>query len=212
MEPVSLKSQMADLLTARDIAFDQEGEWLIPYGELPAIRTSWIAGENSGRLDVEVLLQDNRIIHECFAGLGQKEDGIQDALNSFELNSFPVLLAAFWKINDPEHVTCKEMLASGNLYNAFIGGISCRGSVEANASIPEGFVDLIESAIKNETSLPGAHWFRVFFCNVADQQSVEALANNEPWAAGTDALNKLAWEQSPGYYSVRQFIVLREKV
>ncbi len=211
MEPVSLKSQMADLLSARDIVFDQEGEWLIPYGELPAIRTSWFAGENSGRLDVEVLLQDNRIIHECFAGVGQQEAGIQDAMNSFVLNSFPVLLAAFWKINDPEQVTSKELLASGTLYNAYIGSISFRGSVEADASIPEGFVELTETAIRNETTLLGTHWFRSFFCNVAEQHTVEALANNEPWAAGIDALNKLEWEKSPGYYSVRQFIVLREK-
>lgn len=211
MEPVSLKSQMADLLTAREVVFDQEGEWLIPYGELPAIRTTWFAGENSGRLDIEVLLQDNRIIHESFGGLGQGEAGTQDAMNSFVLNAFPVLLAAFWKKNDPEQVTSKELLASGKLYNAYIGGISFRGSVEADAGIPENFAELIETAIRNETTLLGTHWFRSFFCNVAEQHTVEALANNEPWTGGINTLNKLDWEKSPGYYSVRQFIVLREK-
>lgn len=211
MEPVSLKSQMADLLTAREIVFDEEGEWLIPNGELPAIRTSWFAGENSGRLDVEVLLQDNRIIHESFGGLGQKEAGIQDAMNSFVLNAFPVLLAAFWNLNDTEQVTSKELLASGKLYNAYIGGISFRGSVEADASIPEGYVEFVETAIRNETALLGTHWFRTFFCNVAEQHTVEALTNNEPWTAGIEALNNLTWEKSPGFYSVRQFIVLREK-
>jgi len=212
IEPVSLKSQMADLLSARDIVFDNEGEWLIPYGELPAIRTSWLAGENSGRLDVEVLLPDNRVIYECFAGMGQQEEGIKDALNSFVLNSFPVLLAAFWKVDDPEQVTTQEWLVSGKLYTAFVGSISFRASVEADASIPDGFVEAIESTIKNETGLLGTHWFRCFFCNVAEQHTVEALANNEPWTSGIDAVKNLPWDKAPGYYGVRQFIVLRENV
>ncbi len=203
---------MAELLSARDIPFDSEGEWLTPYSELPAIRTSWVAGENSGRLDAEVLLPDNRVIYECFAGIGNQSEGIADALNSFALNSLPVLLAAFWKVNDAEQVTTKELLASGKLFNAYIGNISFRASVEADVGLPEGFVDTLETAIRNETDLLGTHWFRCFFCNVAAQHTVEALANNEPWQAGGDALKKLPWEKSPGYYSVRQFIVLREKV
>ena len=68
MEPVSLKPQMAELFSAHDIVFDQEGEWLIPYGELPAIRSTWFAGENSGRLDIEVMLPDNRVIMSAMRG------------------------------------------------------------------------------------------------------------------------------------------------
>ena len=212
MEPVSLKPRMAELFSAHDIVFDQEGEWLIPYGELPAIRSTWFTGENSGRLDIEVMLSDNRVIHECYAGVGQQDAGIEDALHSFKLNSFAVLLAAFWKHNDPEQVTTKEWLVLGKLCTAFIGNVSFRASVEADAGIPEGFVDMIETAIKNETTLIGTDWYRCFFCNVAEQHTVEALVNNEPWVPGSDALKSLAWEKSPGYYGVRQFIVVREKV
>lgn len=212
MEPVSLKQHMADLLSAHEVAFDQEGEWLIPYGELPAIRTSWFAGENSGRLDVEVLLADNRVIHECFAGFGQQQDGIKDGLNNFCLNSFHVLLAAFWKINDPEQVTTKEWVVAGKSYAAFVGNIGARGSIESDTSIPEGFMASIEAAITTDHAVLDTQWFRFFFCNVAEEHTFEALANNEPWAPGMEALQNLAWEKSAGYYSVRNFIVLREKL
>lgn len=211
MEPISLKQQIGQLLSGHGIPLHEEGEWVIPYGELPALRATWHAGENSGRLDVEVLLPDNRVIDECFAGMGKEREGINDALQNFSMSSFYVLLAAFWKINDSEQVTTQEWIVSGKPYTAYIGHFGTRGSVEANVSIPEGLLDSIKSAVMNEESLLGTQWFRTFFCNVAEEFSVEALANNEPWQSGVTAIKNLAWEKSAGYYSVRNFIVLREK-
>ena len=212
MEPLSLKQTMAELLSAHGIPLHEEGEWVIPYGELPALRATWFAGEKSGRLDVEVLLPDNRVIDECFAGMGEHQEGIKDAVHNFSVSSFHVFLAAFWKINDSEHVTTQEWIVGGKQYIAYIGNFGTRGSVEANASIPEGLLDAIKTAVMNEDSSSGTQWYRCFFCNIAEEFSFEALANNEPWASGVTALQQLDWEKSAGYYSVRNFLVLREKV
>ncbi len=212
MEPTSLKQQIAKMLSTHEIPLHEEGEWVIPYAELPAIRATWFAGEKSGRLDVEVLLPDNRVIDECFAGMGGQLEGVNDALRNFSVSSFPVLLAAFWKINDPEQVTTQEWIIGGKPYIAYVGNFGTRGSVEASVSIPEGLLDAIRNAVLNDNSAAGTQWYRSFFCNIAEEFSFEALASNEPWESGVSALKNLAWEKSAGYYSVRNFLVLREKI
>ena len=212
VEPASLKQQMAELLSVHDIPLHEEGEWVIPYGELPAMRATWFAGDKSGRLDVEVLLPDNRVIDECFAGMGGQQEGIKDALHNFSVSSLPVFLAAFWKINDPDLVTTQEWIVGGKPYTAYIGNFGTRGSVEANVSIPEGLLNVIKTAVMNENPASGIQWYRCFFCNIAEEFSFEALSSNEPWESGVAALKNLPWEQSPGYYSVRNFLVLREKI
>ena len=212
MEPVSLKQQIAEMLSAQEIPLHEEGEWVIPYGELPAMRATWFAGETSGRLDVEVLLPDNRVIDECFAGMGGQQEGINDALTNFSVSSLPVFLAAFWKINDPEQVSTQEWVIGGKPYIAYVGNFGARRSVEANAAIPEGLLDAIKTAVMNQNSASGTQWYRCFFCNVAEEFSFEALADNEPWESGVAALKNLVWEKSAGFYSVRNFIVLREKI
>jgi len=191
VEPASLKQQMAELLSVHDIPLHEEGEWVIPYGELPAMRATWFAGDKSGRLDVEVLLPDN---------------------HNFSVSSLPVFLAAFWKINDPDLVTTQEWIVGGKPYTAYIGNFGTRGSVEANVSIPEGLLNVIKTAVMNENSASGIQWYRCFFCNIAEEFSFEALSSNEPWESGVAALKNLPWEQSPGYYSVRNFLVLCEKI
>lgn len=42
-----------------------------------------VCGEKTGRLDVDVLLEDERQLQEAFAGIGSGEDGLQDALRNF---------------------------------------------------------------------------------------------------------------------------------
>ena len=212
VEPVSLKQQMAQLLSTHELPLHEEGEWVIPNGELPAIRATWFAGEKSGRLDVELLLPDNRVIDECFAGMGAQQEGVADALHNFSVSSMPVFLAAFWKINNPEQVTTQEWIIGGKPFIAYVGNFGTRGSVEANASIPEGLLESIKTAVMNKNSASGIQWYRLFFCNIAEEFSFEALASNEPWESGVTALKNLPWEKSPGYYSVRNFLVLREKV
>lgn len=53
------------------------------------------------------------------------------------------------------------------------------------------------------------HWFRLFFGNVANTFTFEALKDNEKWEAGTHCLESAQWKPSSGYYSVRLFAVLR---
>lgn len=79
MEAVSVSQHLAALFESHRIDCVVHGEWVAPARRLPAIRATWYAGEKTGRLDVDVLLEDERQLQEAFAGIGSGEDGLQDA-------------------------------------------------------------------------------------------------------------------------------------
>ena len=60
MEAVSVSQHLAALFESHRIDCVVHGEWVAPAGRLPAIRATWYAGEKTGRLHVDVLLEDER--------------------------------------------------------------------------------------------------------------------------------------------------------
>jgi hypothetical protein len=53
------------------------------------------------------------------------------------------------------------------------------------------------------------HWLRLAHRHAADGENrCEALLDNEPWTAGTLALNSVAWPSSPPSYIARCFMML----
>jgi hypothetical protein len=148
-------------------------------------------------------------IEECFAGIGEGEVGLRDALANFTVNSFHVLLAALWNQNDETQVTTEDWSIGGRQYTAFIGNFGTRGSEGVVADVPADLFAQVESAIKRDSLTGDLHWFRFFFCNVAGQRIVEALKDNETWDTGMRCLESVQWSDSMGYYSVRLFVVLR---
>ena len=210
MEPITLETELSELFGAHEVPFHVENEWIVPLGKLPAIRATWFPREDSGLLEVEVLLEDDRIINECFAGIGSALEGINDALQNFCVNSFHVMLASLWDLNDPDQVTTESWSFEGKEYTAFIGNFGTRGSAETNAEIPDKLFEKIEKTIRRETLKDKLSWFRCFFCDVSGKQTFEALKNNESWESGVAALKSLPWIKTNGYYSVRNFLVVRE--
>jgi len=210
MEPVSLVKKISDLISAHEVPFHVEDEWVVPMSKLPAIRATWYPREENGRLEVDVLLGDERIINECFAGIGSGSQGINDALQNFSVNSFHVLLAAFWEVNDQDQVMSEKWSFHGKTYTVFIGNLGTRGSKGVNPEIPDKLFESIENAIKNEPLQNKLSWFRCFFCDVSGNQTFEALKNNEDWQPGLSALQSLPWLKTNGYYSVRNFLIIKE--
>jgi hypothetical protein len=208
MEPIDLVKRISKLMTVHKVPFHVENEWVVPHGRLPALRGTWYPGEQTGRLEIDVLLDDNRIINECFAGIGDGSNGINDALQNFCVNSYHVLLSAFWYNDDPEQVITEKWIINGKSFKVFIGNFGTRGSDGVTPEIPHNLFESIEYAIKNETLDNKISWFRCFFCDVAGAHTFEALKDNEVWEPGLKALKSLPWKCTNGYYSVRNFIVL----
>lgn len=210
MESIDLLDKLSEIMEAHDVPFHTENEWVVPYGKLPAVRATWYPREHNGVLEVDVLLEDERIINECFAGIGAGEKAINDAIQNFCVNSFHVFLAAFWQLNDSEQVTTEEWKIGSKSYTAYVGNFGTRGSEETSPEIPENLFKTIEKIIQNEAIKDKVSWFRCFFCDVSGEHTFEALKNNEVWESGLGALKSLPWKESNGYYSVRNFLVLKE--
>ena len=207
--PLSLVDHLSRLMQAHGVAYQIEREWVVPNGALPAIRASWFPRTESGVLEVEVLLENKSIVNECFAGIGAGEAAISDAFQNFTTNSFHVLLAAFWNRVDPQQVTTEEWVVSGKSFRAYIGNFGTRGSVGIKPSVPSELFPAIQSAIEREPLSQDWHWVRHFFCDVKGERTYEALLDNQPWEAGIESMRSIAWVKSTGYYSVRNFLVLR---
>ncbi|WP_196157180.1 DUF6348 family protein [Reinekea sp. G2M2-21] len=210
MEPLDLKEYICKLLRAHEVPFHTENEWIVPYGELPAIRSTWFQKETSGVFEVEVLLDGGRIINECFSGFGIGKEGILNGLENFCVNSFHVFLSAFWKKHNPEQVEIENWPINGINYKAYIGNLGTRATEGVEASIPDGFFEAIEKSIKEESLESEVSWFRFFFGSVSGEFTLEALKENEVWEKGISMLGAQSWEKPEGYYSVRNFIVLRK--
>jgi hypothetical protein len=201
---------VADLLKAHGLDVTYYKEWIAPASSPHAVRVAWYPGEASGRLDVQVHMGQGRVLEEAFAGIGPGETGLADALKNFTINSFHVLLAALWETNDESQVTTEHWHIGAHPYTAYIGNFGTRASDGAGRPTPTSLFHHIEQAILQAPLGGDVHWFRFFFCNHAGEFTVEALLDNEAWPAGENMLSAIPWEPSPGYYSVRLFLMLKK--
>jgi hypothetical protein len=184
-------------------------EWVVPNGELPAIRGTWHPGETHGRLDVEVQVGDDMLIEECFAGIGAGDAGLADRFQHFTINSFHVLLSALWSQHDPEQVEIESWSVMGRQFRVFIGNVGTRSSSGAKLSLPVEWMPKLASAVQSEPLDQDLHWFGIYVANINGEFTVEALKDNEPWPTGLTTLASCGWEPCGSFYSARLFIVLR---
>ena len=209
MEPEALQTCLLRLFERHDVALDADEEgWLLTDGDFPAIRAEWhegLAGE-LGRLDVDVVLGEDRRIEESFAGIGGGEAGVRDALSTFEQSAFHPLLAACWYVTDDRKMRITTWDIGARSWDVFIGPFKVRGA--NGVAMPLDALASIETALKRGTLSAELHWLRLVHSHAGDGTSrCEALLDNELWTAGTLALNAVAWPQA-GDYSARCLVLL----
>ena len=209
MDSAALQKYLLRLFERHDVELEaDEDGWLVTDGDFPAIRAEWHDGTAGapGRLDVDVVLGEERRIDESFAGIGGGEAGCRDALNTFEQNVFHLLLAACWYVTDDRRMQITAWEIGVRTWDVFIGPFSVRGA-EA-ASMPSEALVSIEAALKREALTPELHWLRLVHSHAEDGDSrCEALLDNELWTAGTLALTVVAVPQA-GDYCARRFMLL----
>jgi hypothetical protein len=185
-------------------------DWVLPNGNLPALRAVWHPrNANMGQLDIQLLIEPGVMIEECFAGVGEGEAACRDALGNFLVNSLHVLLTAFWGIDGANHVTVGEWEIAGKPYHAYLGNVGVRASAGVHVPIPKNLLAEIEAVVKLENLMGKTHWAHTFFSNINGEQTFEALLGNKYWENGMDCLKNIQWTEREGYYSIRHFLVLR---
>ena len=211
MSPEELSEALQHLMAAHGVPTTLQDGWLHSGDGLPALRGVWHPGpwpKRAGHLDVQVALRDGRTIEECFAGIGAEPEGSRDALKHFMISSLHVLLAALWK-RDSDHTVTVETWTNGTAtWKVFIGDFVRRFSHQ-DVEHPSNAFDVVQHAARSEPLSPGLHWIRTYFCDPGDGKWViEALLDNDTWAAGIEAYSGLPWPSDKGFYSVRNFMII----
>lgn len=196
---------LLELITGHGLECTTEDEWVLPHGELPAIRAHWHPQGLSGRLDIHVLVEAGVLIEECFAGIGEGEQGLADAWANFMRNSLHVFLAAFWGKTDPEQVLLEHINIAAKPYRLYLGNIGTRASAGVEVAPPEVLFDLIQRTLERQTSASRVNACRVFFANAMGDLTYEALLNNERWPEALALLQQAPWPHTEGFYSFRHF-------
>jgi DNA-binding transcriptional regulator YdaS (Cro superfamily) len=211
MDSAALQKYLLRLFERHDIELEpDEDGWLVTDDDFPAIRALWhegAAGE-PGRLDVDVVLSEERRIEESFVGFGGADTGCRDALRTFEHNAFHLLLAACWYVTDDRRMRITAWDIGVRTWDVFIGPFTVRNAYGGEAAIPAEVITTIEAALKREALSPELHWLRLVHLHAAGgDKRCEALLDNEPWTAGTLALDSIAWPPAAHDYSARCFIM-----
>ena len=92
-------------------------------------------------------------------------------------------------------------------WDVFAGYYTLHGADITDLEMLEQVPAAIESALQREALSPQLHWLRLVYRRTAEGEACcEVLLDNEPWAAGSDALAALAWPQG-GDYGAHGFVV-----
>jgi hypothetical protein len=204
----TLQAELLRLFERHDVELEVDEDWLVTDGDFPAVRASWVEGEAGapGRLDVDVVISEERHIEESFAGYGLGSAGLRDALSAFERNVLYVLLAACWYVTDDRRIQLQSWEMAARTWDVFVGPLTLsRDDVAA----PEGWLSALQDALRNESLSGVLHWIRLFYRRTQDGSVMaEALLDNEPWPAGDRLLNQLIWPSTDKECSARCFIAL----
>jgi hypothetical protein len=204
----TLQTELLHLFERHDVELEVDEDWLVTDGDFPAVRASWREGEANtpGRLDVDVVISEERHIEESFAGDGRGDAGIRDALKAFERNVLYVLLAACWYVTDDRRIQLQSWELGARSWDIFVGPLTFSRD---NVAAPEGLLPALQDALRNESLNSQLHWIRLFHRRADDGSVVaEALLDNEPWPGGDRLLGRLQWPSTDEGYSARCFIAL----
>ncbi|GFZ98367.1 DUF6348 family protein [Dyella caseinilytica] len=204
----AVQTDLLRLFERHDVELELDEDWLVTDGDFPAVRTRWHEGEEGapGRLDVDVVISEERHIEESFAGYGRGDAGARDALKAFERDVLYVLLAACWYVTDDRRIQLQSWDLGMRSWDVFVGPLTfSRDDVAA----PEGLLSGLHDALRNESLSGELHWVRLFRREADDGSVVaEALLDNQPWPGGDRLLSQLKWPSTGMGYSARCFIAL----
>ena len=203
--------QLQAVMQAHGVDLVPYSGWLVTDNGFPAMRGNWlhqIGNQEIGRLDVQVLLDNDQTIGESFAGLGDGRARYEDALQNFQLGSVPVMLSALWG-KPQEKVLVESWFSAETAWTVHVGDYVTRCLGPDGIVFPSNLLDVIKDSLMRAALEPGRHWLRTFYSDPgAGDPVIEVLLDNEKWLSGEVALMTADWLSSDYYYSLRNFLIL----
>jgi hypothetical protein len=166
----------------------------------------------SVQLDVQLEIAPGRTIVESFAGLGETRDKAgADALHNFTVNSFHVLLAAFFHPDD-QQVAREEWVAGSRRSRVTIGNVGVRGTPPVQGEQLVAWFKRFEEKLKERPLEQGTHWVRLYYGQMQDRAvACEVLLDNQVWEELQSEMAAFDWPRGDAFYSVRVFLVMQVK-
>ncbi len=211
------------LFKAHGIDCREKGDWL----EFPnrSIKASGVIVEESNpepdthsvQLDFQMELDSGENLTESFAGIGESRDkAIKDAVDNFALNSFPVIMAAFFTPQDNpvkiKNVRIENWSIEGTERRVVIGPIGMRGKAPDPSNTPLDWFKQIEEKLKSTHLFAGTHWISIYYGQIDNHPlKLEVLVNNEVWEQMQKELATIDWPKGKESFSLRVFIVIQDK-
>ncbi|MCP4216704.1 MAG: hypothetical protein GY765_18785 [bacterium] len=163
------------------------------------------------QLDIRFWTQTGNVILESFAGIGKnKEEALESALQSFTVNDFHVMLAAFFQPDD-QHIDVGELEIAGTKREVIFGNIGVRG--KPPELVPGGnWFSQFEKQLKASRLTGGLHWIRFYYGHMGGKTiQCEMLLDNKLWKPMAGEMLKLSWPKSDDFYSFRIFVIIKDK-
>jgi hypothetical protein len=208
MDDTTLQTDLLRLFERHEVELELDEDWLVTDGDFPAVRGGWRDGTEGapGRLDIDIVISEERHIEESFAGQGHGDAAARDALKAFERNVLYVLLAACWYVTDDRRIQLQKWELGIREWDIFIGPLTFSHD---GLAAPSDLLPSLHDALRNESLNPELHWIRLFYRRTDDGSVVaEALLDNQSWTAGDRLLSQLTWPAAEKGYSARCFIAL----
>ncbi|QHT65566.1 hypothetical protein GXP67_02245 [Rhodocytophaga rosea] len=164
----------------------------------------------ASQLDVLVETPDQQIV-ECFGDIGEtKQQARQNNIKNFCRNSFHPLIACFfdYPIQD---INVETWQIDSQTYQVYIGNYGTKSNAGVVKGIPDTLFSQLENYIKQIPFNQSYHWIRWYIrYNQGVVDPIEFLIDNQPDEGGSKVIEAIQWPRSDGYYSVRQFILLKK--
>lgn len=207
MDDAALQSALMRLFEKHEVDLEpDEDGWLLTDSDFPAIRAHWRPGSagESGRLDVDVVVAEDRCLEDSFAGGDARE-----AMSAFEQSSFHLLLAACWYVTDDRRMRIASWDIGLRTWDVFVGPLATRPSAGDGDPMPVDAAAALQQAVGQLSLAPQLHWIHLLHRRAGDGAVIrEALLDGEPWTAGTAMLAVGTWPELPPGTSARQLVML----
>jgi len=222
MPEVDLNSKLAELLTNHGVKITVKEEFIdahLPFPVKFKARATYqeLNGYISSQLDVTAISSDGTKIFESFGDFGNDIDAaINRNLVNFSMSDLHVLLAAFGVNGEDilEQITIENWEINNMQWIAYIGNLVPKTNISVqDLRPPAEFFNAITTGIFSQPLYNSLHWFRGYYLQHDNKiTATEFMMDNEDITASHSLLSSLPVIPYNGFYSCRNFIILRRQL
>ncbi|WP_443749761.1 DUF6348 family protein [Asticcacaulis solisilvae] len=211
----SLVVDMHQMLTSHGIDARIENDWTLVNNDFPLLGATRYLNkvtETSAmvQIDFALRLEDGRSIVESYAGWGEDIRHAEgQGLFKFCVGAMHVFLSTFWNHHEPDQVDIKRWSTADRRWDAYISSLINNTGEGQKAGRPADYMDRLQDAVSGLALSDCDHWISVYVAMLKNEMTVEIRLDNEISEDLTETVRAMDWPTAEGFYSQRQFILLR---